>query len=141
MDQTGTRQVVEEYFARLNAHDTAGIRRFMPWTDEEWAPWERSLTAMLRAFPDFRIDVEHLIVEGDKAAALVRVTGTHTDEFPAGELEGIAATGRRISWSEAHFSVVRDGQFVAGGLVVDSLDRLRQLGAATTPQGDFPPEQ
>ena len=48
--------------------------------------------ALLTSFPDFRMNVEDLIADGDKTVARVRVTGTHQ-----GRVHGCAADryGRR----------------------------------------------
>src|SRR5215467_397593 len=45
------------------------------------------------AFPDFHNDVEELIGEGHRVVARLTYTGTHQ-----GELFGIGATGRRVSY-------------------------------------------
>lgn len=140
MDEQSTRNVVEERIARFNAHDVEGLRQLFAATDEEWAPWGRSLEALFRAFPDIRQDVERMIVADDSAAVTARVSGTHADEYPAGELAGIAGTGRSIEWHEAYIFVVRDGRIVDGQLLVAGHERLQQLGVLPEPAAGFPPE-
>src|SRR5262245_5598725 len=47
--------------------------------------------AMRKAIPDLHYELIDLVATTEKAAAYLRVTGTHT-----GDLFGIAATGKRI---------------------------------------------
>lgn len=140
MAQTDSRAVVTEMFARLNAHDPAGLRGLFSMDDEEWAPWDRSLRAMFRAFPDYRADVERMVVEGDSVAVQYRVNGTHAAEYPAAELAGIPATGRTLHWAEAQFFVVRDGLIEDGDMVVSGVERLQQLGVLPETASTFPAE-
>src|SRR5215210_1928632 len=48
------------------------------------------------AFPDFHIDIEDMIAEGDKVVARVTASGTHQGEFM-----GTAPTGNRVEWNSA----------------------------------------
>ena len=80
---------------------------------------------LIAAFPDFRMDVEDVIASGDKAAARVRVTGTHKGEFL-----GMPATGK-----SAAVNLIDITRFSDDGLarehwgVADQLALLQQLGA------------
>ena len=47
--------------------------------------------ALLTSFPDFRMNVEDLIIDGDKAVARVRVTGTHQGDFM-----GVPPSGKSV---------------------------------------------
>jgi len=79
---------------------------------------------LLAAFPDFRMDVEDVIVSSDKAVARVRVTGTHKGEFI-----GIPATDR-----SAAVNLIDITRFGDEGLahehwgVIDQLALMQQLG-------------
>ena len=77
------------------------------------------------AFPDFRMTVADVIVEGDRVAARFDCSGTHT-----GTWLGRPPTGRRFERvAEAYFFRVRDGRLAqVEAAVEDNLDRLRQLG-------------
>jgi predicted ester cyclase len=56
------------------------------------------------AFPDFRFRVEDIVAEGDKVAARVSFSGTHSGPFL-----GIEPTGRRIEVTEMMFFRFDDG--------------------------------
>jgi predicted ester cyclase len=81
--------------------------------------------ALLAAFPDLRMDVEDLIVDGDKTVARVRATATHRGEFM-----GIAPTGM-----QARIQLIDIMRFDGTGLVAehwgvaDMLSLMQQLGA------------
>jgi predicted ester cyclase len=81
--------------------------------------------ALLVAFPDLRMDVEDLIVDGDKTVARVRATATHRGEFM-----GLAPTG-----AQATIQLIDIMRFDDSGLVAehwgvaDMLSLMQQLGA------------
>jgi hypothetical protein len=60
---------------------------------------------------------------------VVIITGTHSAEFPFGELKGIAATGKKLAWEEVTIMKYRDGVPSDFKLIVDGIARLQQLGA------------
>jgi predicted ester cyclase len=97
-------------------HGLDGLRRFHE--------------AMWGAFPDARLTVEDLVVEGDRAALRYRLQGTHR-----GHYLGVAATG--LGFDVEGMTLLR----LAGGRVVEEwhspteLAILRQLGAV---QADVP---
>src|SRR5205814_1686737 len=47
--------------------------------------------AMFQAFPDFRVDVDDMVADGDRVAIRSRLHGTHLGEFM-----GIPATGKQM---------------------------------------------
>lgn len=77
------------------------------------------------AFPDLRMEVQDVLVSGDKAVARVRATGTHQGEFL-----GIAATGKSVD-----VQLIDITRFGGDGLaqehwgVFDALAMMQQLGA------------
>ena len=81
------------------------------------------ITSLRRAFSDFHLEIEDLVVKGDAAWVRMTATGTHDGPFM-----GHAPTGRTMRI--AVFDVIR----VAGGLMVehwgvpDRLGVLIQLG-------------
>jgi predicted ester cyclase len=50
----------------------------------------RTFSMRFSAFPDFRMDLEDTLVDGDKVCLRYRMTGTNTVDFL-----GILATGKR----------------------------------------------
>lgn len=84
------------------------------------------------AFPDLRMEVQDVLVSGDKAVARVRATGTHQGEFL-----GMAATGKSVD-----VQLIDITRFGDDGLarehwgVFDALAMMQQLGAIPqTPPG------
>ena len=69
---------------------------------------------LLDAFPDYSVNVENMVVEGDFVAYRVNVTGTHT-----GEWQGIAPTGKKINISNAYFAKVLDGKIAEAWAVLE----------------------
>lgn len=123
----------------LNAHDVAAMRAIASGSDEEWAPWERAFTAFFRSFPDYRVTVRKIIVGEDDFAVFYTASGTHSAEFPAGELAGIPASGKKLTWQEAVWQhVTPDGKIGDGDLVIAGHERLQQLGVLPAPGSDFP---
>jgi steroid delta-isomerase-like uncharacterized protein len=84
---------------------------------------------LLAAFPDMKWDPEDILVDGDKAVARVRFTGTNDGEFI-----GKPATGRRVN-----VQVVDIVRFGEDGLakehwgVFDMMGLMMQLGAIPGP--------
>jgi steroid delta-isomerase-like uncharacterized protein len=83
---------------------------------------------LLAAFPDWRMTVEDLIANGDKAVARVQVTGTHKAEFM-----GMPPTGARVN-----VQLIDIMRFDGAGLVcehwgvADMLSLMQQLGVIPT---------
>jgi steroid delta-isomerase-like uncharacterized protein len=81
------------------------------------------------AFPDLRMEVEDVLVSGDKGVARVRATGTHQGEFM-----GMPATGKSVDVQL--IDIIRFGE---DGLarehwgVFDALGMMQQLGAIPAP--------
>ena len=84
------------------------------------------------AFPDLRMDVEDLLVSGDRAVARVRATGTHQGEFL-----GIPATGKNVDVQLIDITRFDDdGRAREHWGVFDALAMMQQLGAIPqTPSG------
>lgn len=78
-----------------------------------------------RAFPDFRMEIVHLVADDTHVAAHFKCSGTHE-----GEWRGVPATGRRFeNVDEVYIFRVEGGKLAsATAAVEDDLTRLRQLG-------------
>ena len=77
-----------------------------------------------RALGHYRCIIDDLLVDGDCAAARMRFTGRHRDEF-----QGVAATGRQVTWAGAAFFGFRDGRIAELWVLGDLVDLKRQLVA------------
>ncbi len=78
------------------------------------------------AFPDLRIEIEHLLGEDEKIACRWRVQATHTDWF-----YNLPPTGSTVGWTGTSIYVIDDdGQIVAVTSNWDIFDLLQQIRAA-----------
>ncbi len=78
-----------------------------------------------QAFPDFRFYVEDVIAEGDRVAARVRFTGTHT----GGEWFNLPPTGKTFEVTEMMFFRLQGGKVVEAWEDYDEYGMRMQLGA------------
>lgn len=77
---------------------------------------------VLPTFADIEITIEHILAEGDMAAAYVRFEGTHVGPF-----RGVPATGKRIVFHEATISFIEGGRVKAVRGKADWLSVMNQL--------------
>ena len=79
------------------------------------------------AFPDLRLEIEHLLTDGPAAAAEGIMTGTHDGVFhtPNGD---VAPTGRAIALRWAAVYVTEGDALKSEHLFFDQMDFLGQLG-------------
>lgn len=82
-------------------------------------PWRGYRDTIRIGAADFHNDVVDLVVDGERAAARLQYTGTHT-----GELAGLPPTGRRFSYAGAAFFTAR-GRFLTSAWVLGDLADLR----------------
>ena len=83
------------------------------------------LEAVVSAFPDYRWDLRHLLVDGAWVAAHFVDTGTHRGPFL-----GIPATGRKAAMTGTTiFRFGDNGKIVEGWWQYDRLGLMVQLGA------------
>ena len=78
----------------------------------------------IEAFDGFHLQVEDIIVEGDKGVARVTMRGTHVGEFM-----GVSATGKKIEVPVIDIFRFADGKVVEHWGVMDALAMMQQLGA------------
>ena len=76
------------------------------------------------AFPDLEVTIEDQIVDGDKVVTRLTLSGTHK-----GDYRGIAATGKRVSWSQIAIARIENGKIVESWRIPDRLGLRQQLGA------------
>ena len=85
----------------------------------EWRAYRDSIRA---GSADFHNDVITLVCDGQRAAARLRYTGTHT-----GQLLGLPATGQRFEYAGAAFFVAENERLVSAWVLGDLEALRRQL--------------
>jgi len=80
----------------------------------------------LIGMPDYHTVIEDLIAEGDKVAARVTMTGTHTGDF-----WGIPPTGRRVNLTAIYIVRIKDGKIVEHWGEENGMTVIKQLGFKT----------
>lgn len=75
------------------------------------------------AIPGFDVAFEDLVVEGDRVAMLLTISGTH-----AGPLLGVAPTGTDVEFANTVFHRMVDGRIAERWVLPDVFGLLRQLG-------------
>jgi len=78
------------------------------------------------AFPDLHLNIDELVVEGDKAASSFTLTGTHKAEFM-----GIPATDNQVKINGMVLSQFREGKIKEEWEVLDQLSLFQQLGVVS----------
>ena len=87
------------------------------------------LLAMFRgAFPDIHFHLEHEIAEGDLVTTRFTGHGTHQ-----GELMGIPATGKEVTFSGIVILRFSNGKIVERWEEFDMMGMMMQLGAIPAP--------
>ena len=62
---------------------------------------------LLTAFPDFKIDIQKLTVDGDRAWVNVKWTGTQTGPLNLPGMPAIPASGKKVSVEDAYVVTVK----------------------------------
>jgi len=78
---------------------------------------------MLTGFPDYQTAIDELIAEGDKVAARVTMSGTHTGSFL-----GIPATGKTVAFTGIYIAHIANGKIIEHWGEEDGVSLLTQLG-------------
>jgi steroid delta-isomerase-like uncharacterized protein len=90
--------------------------------DRDLDAYAEALRAVVRAFPDYRWELRHLLVDPPWIAAHFADTGTHRGPFL-----GVPATGRSVSAQEFAFYRVDAGRIAEVWGTADDLHLLQQL--------------
>ena len=84
----------------------------------------RALASMMRgAFPDFHVEVEEMLQDGNKVITRARFSGTHQGEFM-----GMPPTGNRFDIAVIDIVEFRDDKGIAHWGVMDQAAMMQQLG-------------
>jgi predicted ester cyclase len=81
---------------------------------------KQRFTQLRMAFPDMQVTVEELVAEGDKVATRTTSRGTHKGEF-----QGIAPSGKAVTWTTLTLGQWANGKLQEGWLTSDLLQQLR----------------
>jgi len=136
MSEQDNLRKARETFEAWNAHNPARLRalladEFLSESDAWPAPIRgreaagQAMQMWVKAFPDLRLDVQHMMASGDYVVTQWHGTGTHK-----GELMGIAPTGRRGEGTRGcTIGQYRNGKLVHEWVYMDIATILRQIGA------------
>ncbi len=91
--------------------------------------WKSMVSMVLTAFPDMQATIEEMVAEGDKVAIRANLQGTHK-----GELMGIPATGKRVTFVATMIDRLSGGQVVEHWEEIDMLGLMQQLGVGPPPE-------
>jgi steroid delta-isomerase-like uncharacterized protein len=80
-------------------------------------------TGLRAAFPDLKVDLDHLVTDDDNVAFAYTITGTHQ-----GVLEGIPPTGKKIKVRGMQIGRFENGKLVERWGCSDQLGILKQIG-------------
>ena len=131
-----TQEVNDQTYAAWNAHDADAVAAVFAPDAVVWeaggleqargrAAIRERAAALLRAFPNFRLERLALVIDGDRHADRWVMTGTH-----AGDLFGLPPTGRRVRVEGATFTRLDAAGFVIEDVHFSNLAGLMtQLGA------------
>ena len=103
----------ERYLTRCNEHRFDELGEFVSEQVSGSGPVDGlaayidGVKAVCTAFPDYRWELQELVVEEDTIAARLIGQGTHTGPF-----SGIAPTGRKVSTQELVIYRIADGKIV-----------------------------
>jgi steroid delta-isomerase-like uncharacterized protein len=119
MFNTGDTAAAEEIIAAdcIDHESKSGVGGTGP------AMLQQTVALFRGAFPDLRMHIEDLVVEGDLAAARVRMSGTHKGDFA-----GIPATNKSFQIEAMDFLRFRGGQVVEHWGLSDDMSMTQQLG-------------
>ncbi|WP_338075014.1 ester cyclase [Kineococcus vitellinus] len=110
-DRADVLALYERYLACCNEHRFEDLGEFVSEQVSGSGPvdglaaYVEGVEAVCIAFPDYRWEPQHLVIEGDTIAVRLTGRGTHTGSF-----SGIAPTGRTISTQELVMYRVADGK-------------------------------
>lgn len=90
---------------------------------------KRTAAMWREAFPDLVLTVDDILADGDRVAATVTITGTHTGVLRLASRPELTPTGKSATWTGMDWVRIVDGKIVERRSPRDLLAMLRQLGA------------
>ena len=83
---------------------------------------QRRVASFKAAYPDMKLTIEEQIAEGDRVVTRVTCRGTHL-----GIDEGVAPSGRRVSYAGIAIDRIKDGKVIEMRYLGDNWERIRQI--------------
>jgi predicted ester cyclase len=123
-NKTIARRFLEEVFNRRNFE---GVDDLVSDACTDEAQESLVMYMVLYAFPDFRVNIERMVGEGDRVAVLSTFGGTHTRTFMGIEPTGKGVLGRKIDIFTIH-----------GGKITSILYNIDVFQSLMIPLGAFP---
>lgn len=136
---TTNKTVAARWVAAINDDDLAALAGLVDeqFTDHDPLPAQEAgltglrhaYTRLRSAFPDWQIDVQHMLAEGDAVVVHSTWRGTHNGEFLS-----VPPTGTQFTVSAIDILRIANGKIVERWGVVDVFNILQQL-AILPPMG------
>jgi predicted ester cyclase len=127
-----------KFLDRINKGDLSVIEEVIDpaFVDHEPAPgipptrdgMKQLFTMYLKAFPDMKVSITHLVAEGDLVLIHHLTSGTHKGEFM-----GMPATGKSVKFDEMHLVRFANGKVIEHWGVEDTMTMMQQLGLMPAP--------
>ncbi len=126
--------LIETVYERLNDHDVGSLAGFEAEdVDQTWPVIGRldglkavqsHFAGIFAAMPDFHIDIERMVADGETVFVHWHMTGT----FTGSPFLGIEATGRPIELRGNNWYAIHDGKIVAAFVAYDGMAFAVQAG-------------
>jgi predicted ester cyclase len=133
------RRIVEAFNAgNLAAYDELLAPSFVshgaaPAPDTNREQYKASMTRLRAAFPDARVTIDEMLVDGDKVILRHGLSGTQTGKLQSPSLGEIPPTGKKMSITGVVIYRVAGGKVTDRWSNMDDLGMLVQLGVITLP--------
>ena len=89
--------------------------------------FKQVIQQFLDGFPDMKINVEHIVADGDLVATRGYWTGTNKGSFM-----NMPSTGKKVRCEYVDFWKVQNGKFVENWVQMDMVGVMHQLGVMQT---------
>jgi steroid delta-isomerase-like uncharacterized protein len=97
-----------------------------------------NLEAIFRTFPDWKMEIVEMAVDGESVVVRCRVSGTHKGvaarPVNGALLMNVPPTGRRFEVQHIHWYKIHDGKITHHATNRDDLGMLQQLGVMPVPK-------
>jgi predicted ester cyclase len=133
-NRTLIRSYIDEIF---NKHNLSSIERYFGGDSIESSPKSgkhgvgsgQFISEFFKAFPDWRVTIEHIIAENDLVLLFLNGSGTHKEEF-----HGTLPTNKQVNIRSAELYKIVKGRISGHWYVFDQLDLLKQTGVSLSGQ-------